>query len=393
MEDHPVGLAHDVGQHIEAAAVGHAHGDLLHAHLATALDDLLQGGNDRFRALQAEALCAGVLGMEELFESLRLDQLGQDGFLAETGEGDLLVRPLDALLDPGLLLRVGDVHELVAEMPAVGAFQDGQDLVDGAPFHAEHAVEKDPAFPVLVRPEAVRGGVELGVWLRLTQPQRIEIGGQMSAHAVGADHHQGTHGILRLGLDLLRIERTAVFAALAGELPLDLLQGGPVLGEGRSELVRRQRWPVVAFPGGAGDLLLDAFGVIAQRGEEFPPLRIHGGGILQPLQIEFLDVVRVGSGEERGATQDLCVHVGIHGSVRAFRPVPPDACVVAVVPFLQDLPTSSAMAWPMRAGERTTVAPAASSASILAWAVPLPPEMMAPAWPMRRPGGAVTPAM
>ena len=26
-------------------------------------------------------------------------------------------------------------------------------------------------------------------------------------------------------------------------------------------------------------------------------------------------------------------------------------------------------------------------------AVPLPPEMMAPAWPMRLPGGAVTPAM
>ena len=36
--------------------------------------------------------------------------------------------------------------------------------------------------------------------------------------------------------------------------------------------------------------------------------------------------------------------------------------------------------------------PAAFIASILI-APPLPPEMMAPAWPMRRPGGAVTPAM
>lgn len=34
-----------------------------------------------------------------------------------------------------------------------------------------------------------------------------------------------------------------------------------------------------------------------------------------------------------------------------------------------------------------------SKAAIFVPAVPLPPEMMAPAWPMRRPGGAVTPAM
>ena len=37
--------------------------------------------------------------------------------------------------------------------------------------------------------------------------------------------------------------------------------------------------------------------------------------------------------------------------------------------------------------------PAASMAAILSSAPPLPPEMMAPAWPMRRPGGAVRPAM
>ena len=34
-----------------------------------------------------------------------------------------------------------------------------------------------------------------------------------------------------------------------------------------------------------------------------------------------------------------------------------------------------------------------ASASIFAWAVPFEPEMMAPAWPILRPGGAVTPAM
>ena len=35
----------------------------------------------------------------------------------------------------------------------------------------------------------------------------------------------------------------------------------------------------------------------------------------------------------------------------------------------------------------------ASSESVFAWAVPDEPEMIAPAWPMRFPGGASNPAM
>ncbi len=45
------------------------------------------------------------------------------------------------------------------------------------------------------------------------------------------------------------------------------------------------------------------------------------------------------------------------------------------------------------AGVRPTCTPAPSSASAFACAVPLEPVMMAPACPMRLPGGAVNPAM
>src|SRR5246500_4060525 len=48
---------------------------------------------------------------------------------------------------------------------------------------------------------------------------------------------------------------------------------------------------------------------------------------------------------------------------------------------------------PSRAGDGETVIPADSIAAVFDPASPLPPEMIAPAWPMRRPGGAVTPAM
>ena len=54
---------------------------------------------------------------------------------------------------------------------------------------------------------------------------------------------------------------------------------------------------------------------------------------------------------------------------------------------------ASTMASPIPAGLLATTTPAFSSAAILASAVPVPPAMIAPAWPMRLPLGAVRPAM
>src|SRR3546814_19545517 len=51
------------------------------------------------------------------------------------------------------------------------------------------------------------------------------------------------------------------------------------------------------------------------------------------------------------------------------------------------------MSWLASVGFWPTFTPAASSASIFAAAVPLPPDTMAPAWPIFLPAGAVTPAM
>src|SRR6185436_8478882 len=48
---------------------------------------------------------------------------------------------------------------------------------------------------------------------------------------------------------------------------------------------------------------------------------------------------------------------------------------------------------PISAGVGQTRIPAACIALIFSDAVPCPPEMIAPAWPMRRPGGAVCPAI
>src|SRR5499426_3624612 len=60
---------------------------------------------------------------------------------------------------------------------------------------------------------------------------------------------------------------------------------------------------------------------------------------------------------------------------------------------LRHRPITLTMVAPMSAGLFTSVAPASSSAFIFSAAVPLPPAMIAPAWPIRRPGGAVWPQM
>ena len=77
-EDHLVGLAQDVGEHVQAAAVRHAHDDLFDPAVAGVLDQGVEQRNERLGALEGEALLADVLGVEELFEALGGGQRVQD---------------------------------------------------------------------------------------------------------------------------------------------------------------------------------------------------------------------------------------------------------------------------------------------------------------------------
>src|SRR5262249_59399210 len=119
-----------------------------HAEIAAALDDLLERGDQRLGTVEAEALGAGELDVAELLKAFGFDQLVENGAAALAGEADLLVRPLDALLDPRLVRGIGDVHELDAQRLAVGALADADDLAQRAVFEAEHVIEEDLAVEV-----------------------------------------------------------------------------------------------------------------------------------------------------------------------------------------------------------------------------------------------------
>src|SRR5262249_19870124 len=106
MEELPVGLLHDIGEHIEPAAMRHAEYDVRDAKLPAALDDLLHRGNHRFAAVEPEALGADEFHAAEFLEYLGFDELVQDRALAFTREQNLLVRTFDTPLQPILLLRI-----------------------------------------------------------------------------------------------------------------------------------------------------------------------------------------------------------------------------------------------------------------------------------------------
>ena len=299
VEHRAVRLAHHLGEHVEPAAMRHAEHDLLHAEIAAALDDLLQRRDQRFAAVEAEALGAGELGVAEFLETFGLDQLVEDRALAFAREGDLLVGALDALLDPALLVGVGDVHELDAERLAVGALQDRDDLAQRAEFEPEHLVEEDLAV-VVGFGEAVGARIELLVVLARLEPERIELGVEVAADAIGADQHQRADRIARRLLHVGRRKaRRRRLAPLPRTLSPSLLLGlGPLAVERGERFVALDQRRLL--PRGAARALRDVGGAVLQAAEEGLPLGIDRFRVGLVAGVEVFDVGGVAAVEEGG---------------------------------------------------------------------------------------------
>jgi hypothetical protein len=198
-EDRGIGLAHDVGEHVEPAAMRHAEDDLVDAELGTPADHGLHGGNRTLAAVEPEPLGARELDVEELLEALGLGQMLEDrplllGIGVEEAAG-----VLDPLLQPALLVRFLDMEEFYADGRAVGLLQDLHHLAQRRRLEPEHEVEIEGAVEIGVG-EAVGVVVELGVVLLAAQAQGVELGDQVAAHAIGPDQHDQPEMIADLAL-------------------------------------------------------------------------------------------------------------------------------------------------------------------------------------------------
>ena len=272
VEDLAVGLAGDVGEHVEAAAVGHADDDLVEAVVGGGVEQAVQGHDEGLPALEAEALLAHVLGLQEGLEGLGLLQLGEDPTALLVG--DVLPVALEALLPPGALGRVLDVHVLHAHGAAVGVAQHPEDLAQGCPVAPAQAPGGEGAVQV-PQAQPVGGDVQVGVAAQAVG-ERVVVGRQVAALAVGVDElgHARRLAGLQLGVvggvahPLDRLEGDA--QGLEGPVPeavqsqeLALHQAQELAGGGALD-------DAVVVGGGQGDDLADGLagqGVGAGAGE------------------------------------------------------------------------------------------------------------------------------
>ncbi len=124
-------FAQRVDQHVQAATVGHADDDFLHALFAGALDELVHRGDEGLTALQRKTLLADVFGVEESLQTFCGCQALENVLLLLGTEGRLGADGLQAFLPPAFFGGVGDVHVLGADAAAVRLTQGLHDFAQG----------------------------------------------------------------------------------------------------------------------------------------------------------------------------------------------------------------------------------------------------------------------
>ena len=189
-------LAKHIAQNIQPSAMRHAEHNFGDPELTAALDDLFQRRNHRLGTVEAKPLRARVFDVAELLEELRLDELVENGALAGHRKRDALLFAFNPLLQPLLLRRVCDVHELEPDLAAIGAPQDRQHLPDGRKLHPQIAVKKHRTVQIGFR-EAISLRTQFLVYVALGDTERVEVRRQVPHHAVSADQHQRADRILR----------------------------------------------------------------------------------------------------------------------------------------------------------------------------------------------------
>ncbi len=164
----------------------HADDDFVEVVLGGLVDHGVHHRDDGLGALEREPLLADVLGLQEGLEGLGGVELAQDVLLL--GDRRLVVLDLDALLNPLLLLGFQDVGVLDADVAAVRVAQHREHVAQLLVLRAGETVDLEHAVEVPQR-QAVGDDVEVGVAAEpgLVEPQRVDVGHQVSAVAVGRD--------------------------------------------------------------------------------------------------------------------------------------------------------------------------------------------------------------
>jgi hypothetical protein len=143
--------------------------------------------------------------------------------------------------------------------------------------------------------------------LAFGKTQRVEIGGEMAAHAVGTNQHQRAdriaNGLKRLG----RRQLDALGLRLVGNLLLDAALGGflPIACQRRHQFAVDRHRPVGTLPGRALRVGEDVFLALLQAAEKGTPVSRDGAWVFLKAGIQILDIGGVRTVEEGGLFENV----------------------------------------------------------------------------------------
>ena len=282
-----VGLLDHVHERVQTAAMRHADGNFGHARAGSGFDDRLHGRNGALAAFQAEALGADETLLAEHFKALGLGQFLQNFLLGVAIKGGRPRRALNAALDPGFLLRILNMHEFHTNRAAIGAAQGLQNLARGGGFEAEDVIDEDRTVHV-GSGEAIGGGVEFRVCLGGLQTKRIELGFEMAAHAIGADHHQRAQAVLGGSADVGGTRTGGNNSCWLG-----IFGGLAVFAGSRLRRLRLANVEAARRPGGTGAVFQHSAGIIAEGCKQISKAGLDRARIRHPAGIKIGQIGQV----------------------------------------------------------------------------------------------------
>src|SRR6202000_3400543 len=147
-----------------------------------ALDDLFQGRDCGFAAVETEALGAGVFDAEEFLEALGFREALENRLFTFFGKVRVETILLEAVAQPHALREILHVHVLDTDGAAVGLLQRVENLLQRGFLEAKNAAENNLAAEIGIR-KSVRAIIKLGVLRGLMQTERIEVRDLMTANA------------------------------------------------------------------------------------------------------------------------------------------------------------------------------------------------------------------
>ena len=284
VKDHAIGLGHDIGENVQPAAVGHAVDDLAHAILPAIFNHRFERRDHAFAAIEPEPLGADVFLAEEAFVLFAPDHGGEDRLLAVFGEFDVRAGAFHPVLEKAAFIDIGDVHVFKADLAAIIVAQDVDQLAHAGPLQAQRAAHEHLAIERIAG-ESVIFRRHVGRKLALVQAERIEIGGKVAAHAIGADQH---HRPDRIRGCLLHRRRAHCCAGFRCRLPDRHLHGGGIHRLGQVILEHaadlRPAGALPAWPGLRTGLVAGHIAVGAV-GKEFVALTAHRNHLSAPESI------------------------------------------------------------------------------------------------------------